>query len=463
MNRTVSALSSIRWFLVLVVVASGITTGCFVPKSKRLHVGNQMVRPSAIPLIGSPMLGPTELRSARIWALAPGPDVGYQVVYGKQGDAPKDTMNVQSDGNRFNAIHAEIPHLEPGTSYWAYFVSENQAVSDTLFFQTQVLWDFRMDPPPFKLMTGSCAFINEEAYDRPGKPYGGDYAIFETMAAEEADLMLWLGDNIYLREVDFGSPSGYAHRYKHVRTLPEIQNLLAACPHLAIWDDHDFGPNDCDGSWVHKDWAQQAFESFWYNPSYGLPGHAGGITTQYRFGDVDLFLLDNRYHRVNHDVKTDVPQILGKEQMDWLIASLKRSKAPFKLVAIGGQMLSDAAIYENFAQFPEERKELLDRIAAENIKGVIFLTGDRHNSEMTSLQLPNGHWVHDITCSPLTSTSYDHSEEPNTLRVSGSMVGVRNYTTLEFSGPRKDRVMRVVMHDKAGGILWEQTLQATSL
>jgi alkaline phosphatase D len=177
---------------------------------------------------------------------------------------------------------------------------------------------------------------------------------------------------------------------------------------------------------------------------------------------VDIFLLDNRYHRVNHDVKTDVPQILGKEQMDWLIASLKRSRAPFKLVAIGGQMLSDAAIYENFAQFPEERKELLDRIAAENIKGVIFLTGDRHNSEMTSLQLPNGHWVHDITCSPLTSTSYDHSEEPNTLRVSGSMVGVRNYTTLEFSGPRKDRVMRVVMHDKAGGILWEQTVQATS-
>ena len=463
MNRTLSALLSISRALVLVVLVTGTTTGCWVPRSKRILVGHPMARPSAVPLIGSPMLGPTELRSARIWAQAPLPDVGYEVVYGKRGEPQGASVAVRSDQARFNALHVEIPELEPGTSYWALFVSENQVVSDTLFFQTQVLWDFRTDPPPFKLMTGSCAFINEDAYDRPGKPYGGEYEIFESMAAEGADLMLWLGDNIYLREVDFGSPSGYAHRYQHVRALPEIQDLLVACPHLAIWDDHDFGPNDCDGSWIHKDWAQQAFESFWFNPSYGLPGASEGITTQYRFNDVDMFLLDNRSHRVNHDVKTDVPQVLGDEQMDWLIASLKRSRAPFKLVAVGGQMLSDAAIYENFAQFPEERRELLDRIAAEKIKGVIFLTGDRHNSEMTSMQLPNGHWVHDITCSPLTSTSYDHTEEPNTLRVPGSMIGVRNYTTLEFSGPRKDRIMRVVMHNTAGEILWEQTLRATSL
>ena len=34
--------------------------------------------------------------------------------------------------------------------------------------QTQVLWDYRMDPPPFSFVTGSCAYINEAQYDRPG-------------------------------------------------------------------------------------------------------------------------------------------------------------------------------------------------------------------------------------------------------------------------------------------------------
>jgi alkaline phosphatase D len=385
------------------------------------------------------------------------------VVYGASKGPSLGALSVTSDSQRFNTLHIEIPQLEPGTAYWAILRSAGEPVCDTLFFETQVLWDFRMDPPPFKLMTGSCAYVNETAYDRPGKAYGGEYQIFETMAAENADLMLWLGDNVYLREVDFGSLSAYGHRYGHMRSLPELQNLLASCPHIAVWDDHDFGPNDCDGSWIHRDWAQTAFESFWINPSYGIPGAGEGIATQYRFNDIDFFLLDNRTFRINHDVKTLSPQILGEEQMDWLIASLKNSRAPFKLVVIGGQMLSDAAIYENFAQFPAERKALLDRIEAEGIKGVVFITGDRHNSELTALQLPNGRWLYDLTASPLTSSAYDHTDEPNTLRVPETMVGERNYATLEFSGPRKDRSMRIRIHDVNGAVLWEKSISATSL
>lgn len=418
---------------------------------------------SSVPLTASPMLGPTELRSARIWAQSEQGGVAYEVVYGVTGNSSLGEMTVMSDPDRFNTLHIEIPHLEPGTSHWALIQSAGESVCDTLFFETQVLWDFRMDPPPFKLMTGSCAYINETAYDRPGKPYGGEYAIYEAMAQEDADLMLWLGDNVYLREVDFGSLSGYGHRYRHMREVPEMQALLTSCPHIAVWDDHDFGPNDCDGSWIHSDWAQTAFESYWINPSFGLPGASEGIATQYRFNDIDFFLLDNRTFRVNHDVTTLPRQILGQEQMDWLIASLKKSRAPFKLVAIGGQMLSDAAIYENFAQFPEERKVLLDRIEAEGIKGVVFITGDRHNTELSALQLPNGRWLYDLTASPLTSSAYDHTDEPNSLRVPGTMVGVRNYATLEFSGPRKDRSMLIRVHDVGGEVLWEKSIAASSL
>jgi alkaline phosphatase D len=188
-----------------------------------------------------------------------------------------------------------------------------------------------------------------------------------------------------------------------------------------------------------------------------------GIATAFRHSDVDFFLLDNRWNRVNAGAQTLTPQVLGKDQMDWLIQALRGSRAPFKLIAVGGQVLSDAAIYENYANYPEERQALLDRIAAEGIKGVVFLTGDRHNSELTRVELPGGLIVHDLTLSPLTSTAHDHSEEPNSLRVPGTMVGERNYGVLEFSGPRKDRVLAISVKDADGAILWERALRATEL
>jgi len=424
----------------------------------------QKVAPSPeVRLKGAPMWGHVDLRAA--W-LQVGVEGKGKVVCEFW---PADTAGEHRVARparvfpTYETVQFELQDLEPGTRYKAVLRSGAQVLSDTLVVRTQVLWDFRMDPPPFTLLAGSCAFLNEAAYDRPGKPYGGDYGIFTTMAQEQPDLMLWLGDNIYLREVDFGSQAGYRHRYDHARALPELKALLAACPHYAIWDDHDYGPNDCDGAWAHKDWALEAFQAYWANPGYGVAGRVPGIATAFRHSDVDFFLLDNRWNRINAGSKTLKPQVLGEDQLDWLIQALRGSRAPFKLIAVGGQVLSDAAIYENLANYPDERQALLDRIAAEGIKGVVFLTGDRHNTELTRVELPGGLWVHDLTLSPLTSTAHDHTDEPNSLREPGTMVGSRNYGVLEFSGPRKDRVLAIRVKDVSGAVVWERTLRATEL
>jgi len=155
--------------------------------------------------------------------------------------------------------------------------------------------------------------------------------------------------------------------------------------------------------------------------------------------------------------------MLGQEQMDWLISALQYSRAPFKLVAVGSQVVSDYAGYENMAMFAAERGELLRRIDAEDIQGVVFLTGDRHSSELSSLTLPGGRTVLDFTCSALTSGSYDHSSEPNHNRMDGTMVGIRNYGTLSFSGPRTGRVMTIRTMDTDGNLLWEREFAASDL
>jgi alkaline phosphatase D len=121
------------------------------------------------------------------------------------------------------------------------------------------------------MAVGSCAYIGEAQYDRPGDPYGGDYQIFTNIHQDQPALMLWLGDNTYLREVDWHSRSGIQHRFTHTRSLSEMQPLLASTHHYAIWDDHDYGPNNSDRSFIFKDIVTDIFCDFWGNPTCGIP------------------------------------------------------------------------------------------------------------------------------------------------------------------------------------------------
>jgi len=412
-----------------------------------------------------PMIGHVSMRSANIWVQMSEEAPVYLKYWVADSSVESSLLFSEvistSKSDAYTAIF-KLSDLEPGTEYRAVVVSNGRTLSEEFIVKTQVLWDYRTEPPEFKVLAGSCAFINDSIYDRPGKPYGGEYNIFEVMADEQADMMLWLGDNVYLREVDFQSYSGYLYRYTHTRGTPEMQRLLMSCPNYAIWDDHDFGPNDADRSWIHGDWAKDAFETFWANPSYGAPSGSDNVGTAFRYNDIEFFLLDNRTDRVHHYNRTQDLQVLGEEQIDWLIAALNKSRAPFKIVAIGGQFLSDNAVHENMARYPE-RQIIIDRIEEERIHGVVFLSGDRHCTELSRLELDKGIVIHDLTTSPLTSSSYDNSDEENTLRVEGTVVSERNYAELNFSGPRKNRVMVIVIKNAKGEEVWSRELKEKDL
>jgi len=414
-----------------------------------------------VKLVSGPMIGHTSMRSTNVWIQTENNAEVFVECISPEGKVYASKI-VSTNEDEANTATIEVGRLEPGTLYKTTVKSGDSKLTDEFEISTQVLWDYRINPPEFSVLAGSCVFINDSIYDRPGKPYGGEYGIFETMATEDASMMLWLGDNTYLREVDFQSYSGYLYRYSHTRQTPEMQNLLKAMPNYAILDDHDYGPNDADASWIHGDWARQAFESFWANPSYGAPAGAENLGTAFRYNDVEFFLLDNRSHRVHHYNETRDIQVLGEDQIDWLISALNKSYAPFKVVALGGQFLSDVAKHENMAMFPE-REAIISRIEEERIHGVVFLTGDRHCTELSKLELDRGVVIHDLTVSPLTSSSYDNSKENNGNRVKGTVVSERNYAELTFSGPRKDRAMKIDIKNKVGETVWSKKLNAKDL
>ncbi len=414
---------------------------------------------TAQPVINGPMAGPPDLMEITIWMQCRegcSASVTYWPVSGPSNAVTTGTQ--RSSHDRGHAMDFRLGPLLPATEY-RYTVSVDGAkmpLPDTLSFQTQSLWKFRTDPPPFKLALGSCTYINEPAYDRPGRSYGDGYGIFDAIADQRPDMMLWLGDNVYLREPDWGSWSGFMHRYTHTRSTPAMQRLLRSTSHAAIWDDHDFGPNDGDASFVGAKMAREAFDLFWPNPTNGVPG-VEGSTTMFSYYDADFFLMDDRTFRVPGDTKTCEPAMLGTAQVDWLIRALKYSDAAFKLVAVGGQVLNPAAVYENMSTIPKERDELLRRIEEEGIRGVVFLTGDRHFTELSALKLKDGRTLYDLTTSPITSGPYA-PKETNDLRVEGTMVDQRNFSTLEFSGAKGARTMLIRVFDNTGKPLWERSI-----
>lgn len=193
------------------------------------------------------------------------------------------------------------------------------------------------------------------------------------------------------------------------------------------------------------------------NPSYGMPEFSG-VTTSFSYSDVDFFLLDNRMHKVAPEVKGQKSTILGEEQVNWLINALASSKSTFKVIAVGGQFLNTVDKFETFSTVPDERQKILDAIAANNITGVIFLTGDRHCAELSKLTLPNGIDVYDLTTSPLTSKAYDLSKEDNKVRIEGKVAAQRNFATIDFKGPRKERTAEITVWGNTGAVLWTFTV-----
>lgn len=417
----------------------------------------------AASLAAGPMSGPTAMREATVWIQAKSAGRAQlefwpeNAVARKRRSAPV-TLSRRED----YAARLPLAGLEPGVRYRYRVLVDGKPASAIHTLATQALWQWRSDPPSFKVLLGSCAYINEAAYDRPGTPYGGGSEIFASMAAAQPDLTLWLGDNVYFREAD-DSPSGMAARYRHDRALPALQALLGSGNHAAIWDDHDYGPNDSNASFIFKDQSLALFKRYWANPSYGLPG-LPGIFTSVRHGDAEFFLLDDRWYRDADSLKAEDKAMFGKKQMRWLQNALLNSTATFKFIAGGSQLLGTPSPYEGWFNFPAERRAFIDWLGANRVEGVLFLSGDRHHTELLQWPRPDAYPLYDLTCSPLTAGTHDVSRERDNPRlVPGTLVGGRNYCSLEFSGPRAGRKLILRAFDTRGEKLWEKEIMRSEI
>jgi alkaline phosphatase D len=383
-------------------------------------------------LLSGPMLADVTPTSVRLWAEA-SQAVTYQVQV-RRTDIPSEWCqaggpNVRSALRLNTAGHrgaVRLDGLRPNTPYaYRLLTADGNALPD-LHGQTFRTAPVEGTPQDFRVAFGSCA---GEWGENPSQP------IFQAIDAQAPDLFLWLGDNTYFTVPgrEWESPNLMEQRWSRSRAMASLQPMLAHTAQYAIWDDHDFGPNDSDRTYPLRDVAKDLFQSYWPNPAAGLSAE-DGIFFRFTFGRVEFFMLDTRYARSPNDSPNGPDKvILSAAQWRWLEQGLRSSTADFKVIASGMQILSDYHPFETWNLFPHERARLLDFIRDEKVSGVFFISGDRHIGEALRVPQQGSYALVEFTSSPLAAGLGETQPDAKVpQRIPGTLAAVENFAVLDF-------------------------------
>lgn len=414
-----------------------------------------------------PMLGYSEMKEVLIWVQTE-KEATIQYKYWPQ-DLPGDihwSEKLKTEKKNYHMAKMVLDEVVPSKKYiYELYVDKKKVnFNHPLVFQTQELWQWRKEAPDFKFAVGSCTYTNEPPVDRPGRAYGGTFDIFNKIHDQKPDFMVWGGDNIYLREVDWNTRSGIYKRYNEFKKQKELQALFASSHNYATWDDHDYGPNDADRSYWGKEWSRSAFMDNWGNPNYIFPDEA--ITGTFFWQDVQFFILDDRSFKAPNKDPNPEKDYFGQKQMDWLIDALTFSNANFKVVVTGGQVVNPNALFENLSTCPKEYNELFERIAEHKISGLVFITGDRHHTSLRKLERTNNYPIYDLTVSSLTSgmAKAQAVEKTSPDLIEGTLVeDLQTFGLIEVTGPQADRKLIINIIDNTGKERWKHVLSANEL
>jgi alkaline phosphatase D len=169
-------------------------------------------------------------------------------------------------------------------------------------------------------------------------------------------------------------------------------------------------------------------------------------------------MLDLRYNRDPLPKEKEVSQegdMLGEPQWAWLKGELSRPGADFVVIGSSTQFVAEKHPYERWANFPKSKAKLLQLIADCGTKGVVFLSGDRHNGEISCQKSTVvGYPVYDITSSGLTEVSSIQQElNPDRL---GNLVNGQNFGVILLDWKGVDPQVTLELH-RADGSVAEST------
>ncbi len=286
--------------------------------------------------------------------------------------------------------------------------------------------------------------------------------LWKEVVAENPNIWIWLGDNIYADTEDMAKMKA---DYDLQKSHPDYQALLKQSSVIGTWDDHDFGGNDLGKEYPMKDESRDLLFDFLDVDQKNEAWNRKGAYQSYRYGSngktVKIILLDVRYFRdsllwtmnpktaqVNMD-----GDILGEEQWSWLEEELSDKEADLILIASGIQVLAKDHRFEKWANFPKAKTRLFNLIKENVNVPLAFMTGDRHISEVSKFDLEGYKFpLYDFTSSSLTTPWGEQSEDPNELRIGPTIYPV-NFAVMKVNWANSKPALQLKFVGKESEVL----------
>ncbi len=258
----------------------------------------------------------------------------------------------------------------------------------------------------------------------------GYFNAYNRIAEKDVDVVLHLGDYIYEYGVDgYGNKKvdrkhlpaheiitlqDYRTRYSQYHLDEGLQNMRQQHPMIAIWDDHEVANNtyvdgaenhqpDKEGIFIERKAAAKIAYYEW------IPiRESGKHYRNFTFGNLAaLIMLDERLEGKTKPAEgisdpaynNNDRSILGNEQLTWFQEKLKNASGAWKI--IGNQVIfsdvdrstinpKNPRNMDSWDGYPAEKKKIAEFIKSNNLKNIIFLTGDTHAS-----------WAFEVVVNPL--------------------------------------------------------------
>ena len=405
--------------------------------------------------------------------------------------------------NDFTA-HLAVDGLQAATRYWYRVWFAGAGGTGRSHAAHSTVGTFKTAPAPAESQAISFivgADVGGQQFCR-GAQHGG-YTIFASMEALAPDFFIANGDMIYADgdcPAEVRNPDGvviwenipgdfpsiahpsvdwtdtaavrevFLRHYRYNRADPFYQSFMRRVPTISQWDDHEV-INDFGAPWAYWNSAtvsragypnivRAGLDTFFaYSPIRRQDDDPDRIYRSFRYGQhLEVFVLDARSYRDRNDVP-DTPendkQMLGREQLAWLVEGLRTSTATWKVVSsdvpmsiFTGSVAFGRDAWANLGAeptgFERELLRMLSELDRINAKNVVFVTTDVHFAQTIKYDLDadadgDRLVLHELVSGPLNAAALvvkplDPAANPVSLYAEG---GIFNFSYVRIE-PQPD-------------------------
>lgn len=198
-----------------------------------------------------------------------------------------------------------------------------------------------------------------------------------------ADVYCHMGDMSY----NDAARNQEEYRRHWTETLAEAgyRKALPKAGMYNTWDDHEIDNNfDPERMAAEDPEKLRAAKDAYFEHLPNDRGENDRLWHSYRWGaTAEFFILDSRSERKPSTRLTEKPVYISEEQMAWLKAGLKASPCKYKVLLNSVPMTKMLGVWEaanddRWQGYEIQRQELLDFMFDNQIRGVLFLSGDFH-------------------------------------------------------------------------------------